>query len=324
MSPQTKDIRIINSKMPSVSVIVPTYNRHRVLLKAIRSLVNQVYHDYEVIVVDQTTEIPYSIKNFLSKFSKYNSVTIKYIHLKEKGLPNARNVGIKNASGEIVIFMDDDAIPLSNNFIRFHAENYMDPNIVGVVGRVEDPGAKIEKNPNKILKLTKWGTCTGGQNGIVRTKIDLTYGCNMSFRKADCINAGLFDPCIIGSAQGEDTEFCLRLQKTTNKSLVFDPRAAVKHYPADFGGCESRAIHPLQRNIWRFHNMTLICLRNREKINLILFLLGRILAMIKFSFKLKSLNSFYWLSYSIINGFKTYKEGKPNKDFIEFVKKKIR
>lgn len=303
-----------------VSVIIPTYNRHKILPDTVKLLLNQDYTNYEILVVDQTKDVPDSIEAF---FGGFNSEKVRYIHIDEVGLPNARNVGIREAKGEIVLFLDDEATPSSTNFLRYHVENYSDSDIVGVVGRVDDPRFKVENNPKKILKLTKWGTETGGVNGTVYTKIDVTCGGNMSFRKRDCIEAGLFDKCIIGSAEGEDQEFCFRLRKKSRKSLVFDPRAEVKHNPALSGGCESRSIDPLLRHFWRFHNLTVICLRNKDFINPILFLIGRVASMIRITIRSRSMKPLYWLTYAIGFGYNTYRKGKASKKIISHVKNKL-
>ncbi|MCK4255849.1 glycosyltransferase family 2 protein [candidate division WOR-3 bacterium] len=306
---------------PFISVIIPTYKRHHILPDTVRYLLDQDYPNYEIIVVDQTEEVPDSIEVF---FDTLDAERVRYIHINEIGLPNARNVGIREARGDIVLFLDDDIVPFGRSLVEYHVENYSDPDIVGVVGRVDDPRTKAENDPKKILKLSMWGIATGGCNGTIRTKIDVTCGGNMSFRKSDCIEAGLFDRCIIGSAEGEDTEFCLRLRKKSHKSLIFDPRAALRHYPRFSGGCESRSIHPLQRHLWRFHNMTLICLRNKDIVNPVLFLIARLVSIIRISLKSRSIRPLFWLGYAIYFGYSTYRKGEADKGVIAYARSRLR
>ncbi len=66
------------------------------------------------------------------------------IYLDEKNLPNARKVGAREAKDEILIFIDDDVIIKSQNFIENHLKNYSDPKIVAVAGRFVQPNAKKE------------------------------------------------------------------------------------------------------------------------------------------------------------------------------------
>lgn len=97
---------------PSVSVIIPTYNRAHLIGRAIQSVLNQTYQDFEIIVVDDgsmdnTNEI---IKDF-----QIQDKRIRYIkHEKNKGGAVARNTGIKDAKGEYISFLDSDDEWLKN------------------------------------------------------------------------------------------------------------------------------------------------------------------------------------------------------------------
>jgi len=90
--------------MLKVSVIIPTHNRPDLLPKAIKSVLNQSYQDFEVIVVDDGLEIRAE-----SIVKKVNDSRIVYIqHETERGGAAARNTGIKAAQGEFIAFLDDD------------------------------------------------------------------------------------------------------------------------------------------------------------------------------------------------------------------------
>ncbi|HHN8582287.1 TPA: glycosyltransferase family 2 protein [Providencia rettgeri] len=96
-----------------VSIIVPTYKRSRTLHKTIESLLTQSYTNIEIIIVDDNgIENIYEQKATKSKVetlnTKHNNV-IKYISLhNNSGAAIARNEGIKNASGGLISFLDDD------------------------------------------------------------------------------------------------------------------------------------------------------------------------------------------------------------------------
>jgi len=90
--------------MPTVSVIIPTYNRAHLIGRAIQSVLDQTYQDFEIKVVDDSSadETEEIVRKFKDK-------RIQYIrHTQNKGGPAARNVGIKMASGEFIGFLDDD------------------------------------------------------------------------------------------------------------------------------------------------------------------------------------------------------------------------
>ena len=90
--------------MPTVSVVLPTYNRALVLTRAIDSVLAQTYDDFEVVIVDDcsTDETAEVVK-------KYDDERIRYIqHDKNQGACAARNTGIKQSNGQYVAFLDSD------------------------------------------------------------------------------------------------------------------------------------------------------------------------------------------------------------------------
>ena len=91
-------------KNPTVSVIIPTYNRAHLIGKAVKSVLSQTYQDFEVIVVDDgstdnTGEIVKSFNNFIIRYISYSD---------NRGVSAARNTGIKNCQGEYIAFLDSD------------------------------------------------------------------------------------------------------------------------------------------------------------------------------------------------------------------------
>lgn len=90
--------------MPEVSVIIPTYNRANLLGRAVHSVLNQTFKDFELIIVDD-----YSTDNTEEIAGSWHDKRIRFIRHKEnKGGPAARNTGIKNAQGDFIAFLDSD------------------------------------------------------------------------------------------------------------------------------------------------------------------------------------------------------------------------
>ena len=98
--------------MPSVSVIIPSYNCAHYLPKAIESALAQNYADLEIIVVDDgsTDDTPNVVTPYLDR--------ITYIRQANKGLPGARNTGIRAAKGEFIALLDSDDSWLPEKLIR--------------------------------------------------------------------------------------------------------------------------------------------------------------------------------------------------------------
>lgn len=87
-----------------VSVIIPTYNRAKLIKRAIQSVLNQTYKEVEIIVIDDGSTD--NTEQIINNFSCRN---LKYIKLEKNcGACKARNVGIANASGEFISFLDSD------------------------------------------------------------------------------------------------------------------------------------------------------------------------------------------------------------------------
>ena len=94
----------MKTEKPLISVVIPTYNRPELLKKAIQSVINQTYKNFEIIIVDDS-----SIKNNEKIIKNFNKKNIIYIKNKtRKGGGHSRNIGIKKAKGEYIAFLDDD------------------------------------------------------------------------------------------------------------------------------------------------------------------------------------------------------------------------
>lgn len=93
-----------NQKIPTVSVIIPTHNRPEMVKNAINSVLIQTYQDFEVIIVDVGLE-----KRADIIAGGFNDPRISYIRSeKELNGSAARNIGIKQAKGRFIAFLDDD------------------------------------------------------------------------------------------------------------------------------------------------------------------------------------------------------------------------
>lgn len=127
-------------KQPLVSVIIPTYRRAYTLKYALEGLKGQTYKNFEVVVVfkpggDET-------KKILKDYGK--DLPLRVIIQKDSFITNAYNLGLKKANGEIIAFLDDDAVPYPN-WLEEHVKTY---HKYGRVGGVSGPAesANITKD----------------------------------------------------------------------------------------------------------------------------------------------------------------------------------
>ena len=112
-----------------ISVVIPTYNRGKVIRKSIESVLNQSYKNIELIIIDDG-----STDNTEFVVKKISDNRIKYIKLNEnKGACYARNIGIKKAKGKYIAFVDSDDYLPNNSSIYSKAISILEYNQVEVV-----------------------------------------------------------------------------------------------------------------------------------------------------------------------------------------------
>lgn len=121
------------------SIIVPVYKVESYIKRCVQSLLNQTFHDVEIILVDDGS--PDQCPMMCDEFAKEDA-RIKVIHKKNGGLSDARNVGIEAATGEYIIFVDSDDFisPSACEELSHYAHNSYDILIAAAV--VE--GAKLD------------------------------------------------------------------------------------------------------------------------------------------------------------------------------------
>lgn len=96
--------------LPLVSVILTTYNRRILLPYAIKSVLEQTYQNYEIIVVNDFGEDVWDI------IQSFNSEKIKYLcNIKNSGPSFSRNIAIETAKGSVICYLDDDDLYLPNH-----------------------------------------------------------------------------------------------------------------------------------------------------------------------------------------------------------------
>ncbi|GGW57097.1 glycosyltransferase involved in cell wall biosynthesis [Winogradskyella epiphytica] len=100
-----------------ISVIIPVYNSENTIEKVLKSVVNQTYQNFEIIVVnDGSTD---GSEKIIKEFFKLNSeINIRYYYQKNKGVSAARNFGLRNAEGAYIMFLDSDDLWVKDKIQR--------------------------------------------------------------------------------------------------------------------------------------------------------------------------------------------------------------
>lgn len=187
---------------PTVSVIIPTYNRAHLITRAIRSVLNQTYHDFELIVVDDG-----STDNTEEIVNGFNDPRIKYIrHDKNKRVAAARNTGIKAARGSYIAFQDSD-----DEWLPTKLEKQLQAfkNASPEVGVVYSGIWRIEGNKRKHIG---YHDKKGKEEDLCHNllKKSFIYVQSAIIKKECFAKAGMFDEDM---SVAEDWEFWIRISK---------------------------------------------------------------------------------------------------------------
>lgn len=89
-----------------ISIVIPVYNAEKYISNTIKSLFNQTYKNFEVVIIDDGSSD--NSMQIVDKEMKQKDISYTIIHQMNQGLGKARNVGYENASGEWILFLDAD------------------------------------------------------------------------------------------------------------------------------------------------------------------------------------------------------------------------
>ena len=215
-----------------VSVIVCTYSPKMMdhFLECIRSLVNQSYPSVEIVCIVDGNEDYYKrlVKDMDDKLK--SKITL---HLNERnlGLLESRNIGVKLADGDVVAFIDDDAIA-DRRWIEELVKMYR-KGAIAVGGKIMP--LWLSKRPRWLPEEFYWmiGVTHLGFPEDVR-EVRNTFGSNLSFKRDVFLELGGFNPAMGGIKgsrilQGGETELCNRMRKRYGRGVVYNPNAIVYH-----------------------------------------------------------------------------------------------
>lgn len=243
---------MLNNKF-LLSVIIPTYNRSKLLSHTLRSLVNQSLDksDFEVVVVDDGS----SDDTFQMVKMFEGLINFKYVYQIDKGYRpgSARNLGIKVAEGAICVFIDSGII-VKSDCLQQHLNKHQErENEIAIIGYVYGYSSESEEDfktsidPNdadaSIAKLVKYGKIWDMREDIYRKYNDnvqdlsvpwtLFWSSQVSVCKKALFEIGLFDENYDGNWGTEDNDLGYRLHKA-KKQIVLCREAVALHLPHEF------------------------------------------------------------------------------------------
>jgi GT2 family glycosyltransferase len=239
-----------------VSVVVPTYCRVDDLSELFGSLLKQTVKPFEVIVVDDTPDDTISVLCETYK-AVFESVGSKLIYVKNprmRSLTISRNLGVKLARGELIMFLDSDVI-LHSDYVEKILEVFGKyPNALGVQGWILNSGKdkldRFSQILNKIFFLDRSAkdSCKFSEYPAILTKIvncEHLSGANMTYKRA-VFSEFKFDESLEKYCYMEDVLFSHSVFKKYPKGLYITPYAKCIHKSSETGRVERKELERLK------------------------------------------------------------------------------
>lgn len=212
----------------AVSVAIPTYGRDDVLLETIDFLRRLDRPPDEIVVVDQTPRHSKAAERRLSRLAGDDD--IRWVRLFRASIPSAMNLALLVARNPVVMFLDDDVIPLPG-LVEAHLRPHAREESRVVAGQVLQPDEEPEDEEGAFRF-----------NASRRQWIaDLMAG-NFSIRRSLALEIGGFDENFVHAAYRFETEFAERIQ-AAGESILFEPAASIRHLKAPRGGTRTYGDH---------------------------------------------------------------------------------
>jgi glycosyltransferase involved in cell wall biosynthesis len=219
--------------MVSISLVVPTYNRSRLLVRCLESVQGQSLPEFELLVVDNSPDA--ALRVWIDEFNTAARVPARYVSEPRLGLHNARHAGARAATGDVLVFTDDDATFAPDWLDAYERRFGEHPRMAAAGGRVlpeweSSPPAWLcgfmQADPRMFPSLSLMDLGSSFQlshDGIF-------FGVNMAIRRGTLFEVGGFNPEIFGDRWLGDGETGLNRKLWARRELIgYVPDALVYH-----------------------------------------------------------------------------------------------
>ena len=203
--------------MASVWLIVPCYNAAATLAPVLAGARRQSLAPDEILVVDDGST------DGTAALARRMGARVQR-HPSNLGLAAARNTGLQHAAGDVVVFLDADAVPHPDLVLRLSAGYADDPSLAGVGGQILEIGNQGTADRWRALFWRQ----TQGEQALDHAPF--VVGACCSLRREAALEAGGFAPGF--RTNGEDVDLSVRL-RARGQRLAYDPRAVVFHMRRD-------------------------------------------------------------------------------------------
>lgn len=231
-----KNGTISEAEQPLLSIVITSFTTGRLkdIFELLDSIKSQTYQAIETIFVAERSQELYECVREYGEEQCTPNLRVIFNHDK-LGLSAARNLGIQEARGDIIAFVDDDVV-LFPDWAEEMVKTYKDESVIGVTG----PGFPLweDKSLSWLPEEFYWLTsCTAFTGWSELKAVRSAWGMNMSFRK-EAFNYCRFSEAF-GQTTGEqeawkvgpgdDAEFSINLRLKTGRLIMYNPCARVQH-----------------------------------------------------------------------------------------------
>jgi glycosyltransferase involved in cell wall biosynthesis len=200
------------------------------LLELLERLLDQDYPNYEVVVIEQTPDLGAEERARLDALAASERSRLRIAYYPPLGAVRARNEGWKNARNDIVLFIDDDDLPLGREWVRQHANNFADPLCMGVSGRHaftpdEDPTQfDTDEYRRTVLRYTFFKMPRARNRLSQRVKgVEILHGTNTSIRRDAIERAGGWDEDVTEFVDENSFDFRYAKIRKPGEYFLYDP-----------------------------------------------------------------------------------------------------
>ncbi len=224
-------------EQPLLSIVIASYTLDRLkdILELLDSVKAQTYPRVEtILVVERSTELLDYLKQYVAEKALPQAKIV--FNYGEQGLSVARNLGFKEATGDIIAFIDDDALP-SPDWAEEMVKTYGDDSVIGVTG----PSIPLWQDETITWVPEEFYWIIGGSgfsDWTEKREVRNVSGTNMSFKREAFDSVGLFLTQLGAKGGGEsgkhefvgdETEFSIRVGRKTGKRILYNPKVKVQH-----------------------------------------------------------------------------------------------
>jgi GT2 family glycosyltransferase len=217
----------MNTAALSISVVLPTFKRVRMLDDTIEALLPLLKEGDEILVIDQTPLHDSETEAALNDWARRGE--IRWIRKTTPNQGEAMNVAAWLASRDLLLFLDDDITPLATLLEAHRAAHLKDPTVPAVCGQVLQPW---NEHPVTSVRNFELGFDPAYAN---RAEIVSLLAGNFSIRRSRFIELGGMDENYRGSNYRNDAELAYRIVKHSGRRITFVPEAALRHLLAAGG-----------------------------------------------------------------------------------------